>query len=492
MWVVVFIGLAALTWLIELASGPGGMAAMGVSARWFDRTAMAFATLGLAQLLLVFLRQLIRRDGASGGSVRTDLLQALLSGIVFLGAFFSYVHWVLGVDITGLLATSAVLSVIVGFALQATLGNVFAGISIELEHRVRVGDFVRRGALGGEVIALSWRSVHVRSETGSILVVPNSAITSDVLEVVPREQGYRHEIEFAVSSARAPGLVIQAATRILRNGVPGIRDAASGEVILRDRQPDASTCRYAARFHITAINDRDAIGSAVLERIWYQLSRTGGEETMRAEPAWRTLLERALAGVSPDIHQQLLQSARVRRYGRGERYRDEGVGLIVEGSMNRARPVTEAAAPVQDLIASVTGPPALAARQRRLDYISYLQLRSLGPHYVGPLSDRLCECIASGTDDPWVAYQAFAAFVQDAQRRQDFLQHAPRDSQRTLPAGSWLGVDAGSAASAAPGLARQCSARENCTLLVWSAADFRQALNDAPAGAAPHLVSLLG
>jgi small-conductance mechanosensitive channel len=116
------------------------------------------------------------------------------------------------VDITGLLASVGRPFGIVGFALQATLGNVFAGISIELEHRVRVGDFVRRGALGGEVIALSWRSVHVRSESGSILVLPNSAITSDVLEVVPRDQCYRHEIEFAVSSARAPGMVIQAAT----------------------------------------------------------------------------------------------------------------------------------------------------------------------------------------------------------------------------------------------------------------------------------------
>ena len=81
MWVVVFIGLAALTWLIELTSGPDGMAAMGASALWFDRTALAFATLGGAQLLLVFLRQLVRRDGASGGSVRTDLLQALLVGL---------------------------------------------------------------------------------------------------------------------------------------------------------------------------------------------------------------------------------------------------------------------------------------------------------------------------------------------------------------------------------------------------------------------------
>lgn len=481
MWVVVFIGLAALTWLIELTSGPDGMAAMGASALWFDRTALAFATLGVAQLLLVFLRQLVRREGASGGSVRTDLLQALLSGIVFLGAFFTYVHWALGVDITGLLATSAVLSVIVGFALQATLGNVFAGISIELEHRVRVGDFVRRGALGGEVIALSWRSVHVRSESGSILVVPNSAITSDVLEVVPRDQCYRHEIEFAVSSARAPGMVIQAATRILRSDVPGICDAGSGEVILRERQPDASTYRYVARFNITAMGERDAIGSAVLEQIWYELSRIGSDETTLAEPAWRSLLDQALAGVSPDIHQQLQQSARVRRYGRGERLRGEGVGLIVEGSVNRVRPVSEAAALVEDLIASITGTPALAGQQRRLDYISYLRLQSLGPNYVGPLSDRLCERIASATDDPWVAHQAFAAFVQPAGRRQEFLKHAPRESQRTLPAGSWLGADPG-----------QFSARENCTLLVWSAEEFRQALRGASAAAVPQLAALLG
>jgi hypothetical protein len=258
-----------------------------------------------------------------------------------------------------------------------------------------------------------------------------------VLEVVPRDQCYRHEIEFAVSSARAPGMVIQAATRILRSGVPGICDAGSGEVILRQRQPDASTYRYAARFNITAMGERDAIGSAVLEQIWYELSRIGSDETTLAEPAWRTLLDQALAGVSPDIHQQLQQSARVRRYGRGERLRGEGVGLIVEGSMNRVRPVSEAAASVGDLIASITGTPALAGQQRRLDYISYLRLHSLGPNYVGPLSDRLCERIASGTDDPWVAYQAFAAFVQPAGRCQEFLKHrANRSARCRLEAGS--------------------------------------------------------
>jgi hypothetical protein len=201
------------------------------------------------------------------------------------------------------------------------------------------------------------------------------------------------------------------------------------------------------------------------------------------------LLDRTLAGASQDIHQQLLRRARVRRYGRGERYRDEGVGLIVEGSMNRIRPVSEAAASVEELVASVTGTPALAGQQRRLDYISYLRLHSLGPNFVGPLSDRLCERIASGTDDPWVAYQAFAAFVQEAGRRQEFLKHAPRESQRTLPAGSWLGVAPDSGAS---GLARQLSARENCTLLVWSAAEFRLALDGAPAGAVSQLASLLG
>lgn len=73
--------------------------------------------------------------------------------------FFLYVHFGLGFDITALLATSAALSLVVGLALQATLGNLFAGISIELERMVRVGDYVRRRTLAGRVVSLGWRSI---------------------------------------------------------------------------------------------------------------------------------------------------------------------------------------------------------------------------------------------------------------------------------------------------------------------------------------------
>jgi len=115
---------------------------------------------------------------------------------------------------------------------------------------VRVGDYVRRGTLAGRVVSLGWRSIHMQSDAGSMLVVPNTNITSDLLEVIAEGQPYRHEIEFVVSEQHAPGLVMQSATRVLRSGIPGLCEAKSADVVLREIQPGSGVFRYAARFYV--------------------------------------------------------------------------------------------------------------------------------------------------------------------------------------------------------------------------------------------------
>src|SRR3984885_7290992 len=272
MWTIVFLGFAALLWLMELALAPQGMSTES-GLRALDRVALGFATLAAAQLLLTLLYPLIRRSDSPGQTVRTDLLRTLLAAVVYIGVFFLYVRFGLGFDITALLATSAVLSLVVGLALQATLGNLFAGISIELDRVVRVGDYVRRGALAGRVVSLGWRSIHMQSDAGSMLVVPNSSITSDLLEVIPDGEPYRHEIEFVVSEEHAPGLVMQSATRVLRSGIPGLCEAKSADVVLHDTQADRGVFRYAARFYVSAVSQRHAIGSNIMERMWYEIAR---------------------------------------------------------------------------------------------------------------------------------------------------------------------------------------------------------------------------
>ena len=80
-----------------------------------------------------------------------------------------------------LLATSAVGAVVVGFALQDTLGNFFAGLAIQIEKPFRVGHWIRVGGREGQVQEVTWRATKLRTKDGQFLIVPNSVISKDAI-----------------------------------------------------------------------------------------------------------------------------------------------------------------------------------------------------------------------------------------------------------------------------------------------------------------------
>lgn len=496
MWTIVFLGIAALLWLMELALGPQGMAAESWL-RGLDHVALGFAVLAAAQLLLTLLFPHIRRSGSTAQSARADLLRTLLAAVVYIGVFFLYVHFGLGFDITALLATSAALSLVVGLALQATLGNLFAGISIELDRVVRVGDYVRRGTLAGRVVSLGWRSIHMQSDAGSMLVVPNSSITSDLLEVIPEGEPYRHEIEFVVADEHAPGLVMRSAIRVLRSGIPGLCEAKSSDVVLREIQPDSGVFRYAARFYVSAVSQRHAIGSNIMERMWYELARLdersiahekSDEELQSRYNTWGPVLRRALSNEDAGLESQLFKNAQIRRYARHERYRERGVSLILEGSLSEPREPIDAAVELKEALARVTKAPGDDTLHSRLDYETSHNLETLGINYAGPMAEALCRRVAQATDDPWVAYRAFAAFLPEGAQRDEFLMQAPRKSLRLLRAGAWLGL---ASQSAGYDVLRVYRAHENSTLLSWTMEDFSAALEAGAGHASSPLAALI-
>ena len=73
-----------------------------------------------------------------------------------------------------LLTTSAVGAVVVGFALQDTLGNLFAGLAIQIEKPFRVGHWMQVGEREGQVQEITWRATKLRTKAGQFLIVPNS------------------------------------------------------------------------------------------------------------------------------------------------------------------------------------------------------------------------------------------------------------------------------------------------------------------------------
>ena len=78
-----------------------------------------------------------------------------------------------------LLTTSAVGAVVVGFALQDTLGNLFSGLAIQIEKPFRVGHWVAVGDREGQVQEITWRATKLRTKAGQFLIVPNGVISKE-------------------------------------------------------------------------------------------------------------------------------------------------------------------------------------------------------------------------------------------------------------------------------------------------------------------------
>ena len=157
--------------------GLGGLLAAGVAlglgASGFSGTAreLAVLVLGLAGIRLggiVAFRVVLPALGLRPPRMVEDL-----------ATFAGYVVWAMvrlsqvGVDLGSIVATSAVITAIVAFSLQETLGNIFGGATLQLENSIHVGDWLHVGDVVGRVVDIRWRSTVVETRNWETVVIPN-------------------------------------------------------------------------------------------------------------------------------------------------------------------------------------------------------------------------------------------------------------------------------------------------------------------------------
>ena len=133
------------------------------------------------------------------------LLQDLLAGLVYLVAVFAIIAYVFDLPIQGLLATSGVVAIILGLALQSTLGDVFSGIVLSFSRPYRPGDWISlEGGTDGRVIEMNWRATHVLTGRRDLAIVPNSTIAKSKIVNVSSPSGI-HGVTVTVQlDARTP------------------------------------------------------------------------------------------------------------------------------------------------------------------------------------------------------------------------------------------------------------------------------------------------
>ena len=81
-----------------------------------------------------------------------------------------------GMDPSSLLASTAVITAVIAFAMQDTLGNMLGGIAIQLDNSITIGDWIRVDDTIGRVIDIRWRSTSIETRNWETVVIPNSAL----------------------------------------------------------------------------------------------------------------------------------------------------------------------------------------------------------------------------------------------------------------------------------------------------------------------------
>jgi small-conductance mechanosensitive channel/CRP-like cAMP-binding protein len=214
-----------------------------------------------------------------------------------------------GVDLSSIVTTSAILTAVIAFAMQDTLGNVLAGIAIQLDNSVQVGDWVKvNNNLEGRVRDIRWRSALIETRNWETLIVPNSLLMKSSVAILGRREGaalqLRRQLDFMVDPGVPPARVIATLEDEMREvGIPNVARTPSPSCILLGFQE--GNLLYQLRYFLTNLLEDEFTDSMVLVHLFASLQRAG---IRVAEP------QRTVHGVARD--EAHAESVRRREVGR--------------------------------------------------------------------------------------------------------------------------------------------------------------------------------
>jgi len=198
-----------------------------------------------------------------------DVVQAVLYFLVALIALRA-----IGVEPGQLLTTSAVLTAVLGFSMQDTLGNLFAGLALQGQQTITVGDWVRfeEGPDGfGEVTEINWRATHFLTLARVHVVVPNGVLARAVVRNYSRPTPLvRSQTEIALPYDVSPERIRQVMLASIR-GVEGVTSQPEPSVLVKDFS-DVGVV-YVFRYFIADPGRKEPVDGAVRQRLFYALSR---------------------------------------------------------------------------------------------------------------------------------------------------------------------------------------------------------------------------
>ena len=269
------------------------------------------------------------------------LLRDLAKVLLLLAAVLCVMKFIYGQHIGTFLTASGIVAIVLGFGLQNLLGDVVAGIALNLEKPFDIGDWIWVGETDGEVIEINWRATRLRTRDDNFLIIPNGNITKqNITNFHYPSRVHALKCSVGVEYGAAPNDV----KNVLRQAVQHTPGVLPQEPRVRLKQFGDSAINYEIKFWVDNRAASDDILSNVMTGIWYALQRAqmnipfpirdvfmhqpaeadNGEQQRRADAERALREEKLFEPLDNGQIAMLAKRGRMVRFGRGETVINKG------------------------------------------------------------------------------------------------------------------------------------------------------------------------
>jgi len=260
---------------------------------------------------------LMRRIGHSG-----RLLQDVIGALVFLIAVVAAAGYVLELPVKGLLATSGVVAIVVGLALQSTLSDVFSGIVLNTTKPYQVDDRVSIDGIEGKVLDIDWRATHLLTSAGSTAVVPNSvAAKAKIVNLSRPFNVHGVSISILVPNHIRPRRVLDALDRTLQGSSSLLLDPPPRAVL---KEAGETMSEYVASGFIAELGKKGEVRNQLFDLAHRHLEAAGisrqPDGVIEPSTRARALLDevKIFRSLSAEERDRLAQNMVAQQYAAGD------------------------------------------------------------------------------------------------------------------------------------------------------------------------------
>jgi small-conductance mechanosensitive channel/CRP-like cAMP-binding protein len=234
-------------------------------------TVLLLGSLGRSAVLLVLDVAAVRRLRRPPPRIVRDLTQALVYAAILLAAMRAA-----GVDPGSILTTSALLTAVVALSLQETLGNLVAGLAIQVQRPFDVDDWIQFDGDPkhiGRVIEINWRATKVITLDEVEVIVPNATLAKAPITNFTKPTRTSRRSLYVYLPSHVPPHVVERTILESLAGCFGVLAEPAASVVTNGFVE--GNVEYWIRFFTDQFDKRDGVDGAARNRVYYALGRLG-------------------------------------------------------------------------------------------------------------------------------------------------------------------------------------------------------------------------